>query len=620
MGANKPIEDYAFLSNMLSCALVSRDGSIDWLCLPRFDSDACFAALLGDQSNGFWQIVPAGPYRVTRRYRDGTMILETTFETDTGTATLIDFMPLTEDEDHVDLMRVVRGERGHVTMRMEFILRFGYGAVIPWVRRRDFGLSAVSGPDGLELHTRVALDNENMRTTAEFSVGAGATIPFSLCYHPSHRPRERVVDPDARLKETEAEWRAWVDRGHFAGGRDHPWHEAVQRSLVTLKGLTYRPSGGMVAAATTSLPEEIGGSRNWDYRFCWIRDATLTLYALLSSGYRDEARDWRQWILRAAAGHPRQLQIMYGLAGERRLTEQELPWLPGYENSRPVRIGNAAHAQVQLDVYGELLDTMHAARKYQLGASRDVWAFQKVLLKDLAEKWTLPDEGIWEIRGEKRQFTHSKIMCWVALDRAVKGAEDYGMAGPVAQWRKLRDAIRSDILANGWSEKRKSFVQSYGSDALDASLLVIPLVGFLPPEDPRVVATVDAIRRELTLDGLVRRYRPEEASDGVPGGEGTFLVCSFWMADALSMIGRRGEAHELFEHLLSIRNDLGLLAEQYDAKAKRQLGNFPQAFSHVGIINTANNLVSRSGPAEQRADRSTPDEQDVQEPQPEVQA
>jgi GH15 family glucan-1,4-alpha-glucosidase len=598
---SNPIEDYGFIGNMLSSALVGRDGSIDWLCLPRFDSDACFAALLGNEDNGFWRIAPAGEYTVGRRYRDGTTILETTFETADGAATLIDFMPLGGDEEHVELMRLVRGDRGRVAMRMEFVLRFGYGTAIPWVRRRDFGLSAVAGPDGVELHTDVTLKSENMRTTAEFVVEVGATVPFTLCYRPSFRSRERAVDPQARLAEAEAWWREWSGRCHFNGGADHPWHEAVVRSLVTLKGLTYAPSGGIVAAATTSLPEQIGGTRNWDYRYCWVRDATVTLYALLTSGYREEARAWRQWVLRASAGHPQQLQIMYGLAGERRLTEQELPWLAGYEGSRPVRIGNAAYAQLQLDVYGEILDALHVARTYRLDASHDGWAFQKVLLEGLTGKWQKPDKGIWEMRGRARHFTHSRLMAWVAYDRAVRAVEAFGLSGPVAEWRRIRDAIRDDILANGWSEKRKSFVQSYGSDALDASLLLMPLVGFLAADDPRVVATVDAIHNELTHDGLVLRYRTEEAGDGLSGGEGTFLVCSFWMVDALAMIGRRDKAEELFERLLSMRNDLGLLAEEYDPVAKRQLGNFPQAFSHVGIVNSANNLVSRGGPAEQRA-------------------
>jgi GH15 family glucan-1,4-alpha-glucosidase len=604
---SKLIEDYGFIGNMRSCALVARDGSIDWLCLPRFDSDACFAALLGDEDNGFWRIAPSGKYRVSRRYRGDTAILETTFETEDGAVTLIDFMALDGDEDYVDLVRIVRGDRGRVVMRMDLVLRFGYGTTIPWVQRHSFGLSAIAGPDGIDLRTDLPLKNENMRTSAEFTVEAGKAVPITLSYYPSYRPRRRKVVASALLDETESWWREWAGRCRFNGGGDHKWREAVVRSLVTLKALTYQPTGGILAAATTSLPEQIGGQRNWDYRFCWIRDATMTLYALVSSGYREEARAWRRWVLRTSAGHPQQLQVLYGLAGERRQAEQELNWLSGYEGSRPVRIGNAAYSQLQLDLCGEIMDALHVARKYKLEPSHDGWEFQKVLLKDLEAKWMEPDDGIWEVRGPPKHFTHSRLMTWVAYDRAVTGAEQFGLDGPAAEWRKLRDTIRDDILANGWNDKRKSFVQSYGSDALDAAVLLMPLVGFLPPDDPRVVSTVEAIQRELTDDGLVLRYRPEKTADGLPGGEGTFLVCSFWMADALGMIGRRDEAGELFERLLGLRNDLGLLAEEYDPVDRRQLGNFPQAFSHVGIVNTANNLVSRSGPAEQRASRSEPD-------------
>jgi GH15 family glucan-1,4-alpha-glucosidase len=475
------------------------------------------------------------------------------------------------------------------------------------VRRRPYGLSAIAGPDAVEFHAPVELKNENLRTAAAFEIEAGQSLGFALCYRPSHKAPAPLEDLDDLLAETEKAWREWAAGCTFAGDGGYPhWRDAVVRSLVTLKALTYRPSGGIVAAATTSLPERLGGERNWDYRFCWIRDGTLTLYALLSSGFRDEARAWRGWMLRAAAGHPAQLQIMYGLNGERRLTESELPWLKGYAGSRPVRIGNAAHAQRQLDVYGELIDTLHVARKYDLDSSGDGWAFQQVLLDELEKRWRDPDNGIWEVRGQLRHFTHSRLMCWVAFDRAIHGVEKFGLAGPVARWRRIRDEIHADVLANGWSEKRRSFVQSYGSDALDASLLLVPVVGFLPPDDPRVISTIEAIQRDLTHDGLVLRYQTEEADDGLAGREGTFLVCSFWMADALSMIGRRDEAEDLFERLLGMRNDLGLLAEEYDPVAGRQLGNFPQAFSHVGIVNTANNLVSRAGPAEQRAERSAP--------------
>lgn len=607
---SKRIEDYGLIGNMLSCALVARDGAIDWLCLPRFDSDACFAALLGNAGNGSWRLAPVdADVRASRRYRPGTAILETTFETAEGAVTVIDFMPLARDEEHVDVVRLVRGDRGRVRMRCDLTLRFGYGSILPWVTRTGFGLRAVAGPDAVELHTPVTLINRDMCTRAEFTVGAGGTVPFVLAWHPSHRTAERAIDPLRRLEETEAWWCGWAGTYRFDEDRAHPWRAAVMRSLITLKALTFHPTGGIVAAPTTSLPEGIGGVRNWDYRYCWIRDATLTLYAFLTSGYRDEAEAWRSWLLRAAAGHPNQLQIMYGLAGERRLTEIELPWLSGYEGSRPVRIGNAACGQFQIDIYGELLDTLHVARKFQLPPSPEVWNFQKVLLGELAAKWRDPDHGIWEVRGPPRHFTHSKLMAWVAFDRGVRAVEDFGLAGPVESWKAERARIRDQILAHGWSEVRRSFVQHYGGEALDASLLLVPLTGFLPPDDPRVIATIEAIRRDLVEDGLVLRYRPEEAPDGVAGSEGRFLVCSFWLADALNMIGRHEQACELFDRLLSLRNDLGLLAEEYDPRSGRQLGNFPQAFSHVGLINTAHNLVSARGPAEQRADRAAPAEQ-----------
>ena len=597
------IEDYGFIGNMLSCALVARDGSIDWYCLPRFDSDGCFAALLGSEENGRWQIAPAEEVlRTTRRYRPGTPILETTFETAEGAVTLIDFMPLAEDEEHVDLLRIVRGERGRVRMSLDLVLRFDYGRTIPWVIRTDYGIRAVAGPDAVELRTPIELEGQNMHTRASFTVGAGAQVPFALTWHPSYRPPTRRWAPADRLAETEDWWRRWSNACAFGRGEKHPWREAVQRSMVTLKALSFQPTGAIIAAATTSLPEEIGGERNWDYRYCWIRDATLTLQALLACGYRDEALAWREWMLRAAAGHPKHLQIMYGLAGERQLTEIELPWLDGYEGSRPVRIGNAASGQLQIDVYGEIMDTLHIGRRSMLDPSHTSWNFQKVLLTDLEAKWREPDEGIWEVRGGRQHFTHSRLMAWVAFDRGIKAVEDFGLAGPAERWRRMRAAIRDDLLANGWSERRGSFVQYYGGEALDASLLLIPLVGFLPPDDPRVVATVEAIRRDLVEGGLVLRYRPEDTPDGLRGGEGTFLVCSFWLADALTMMGRLDEAEALFEHLLSLRNDLGLMAEEYDPRAGRQLGNFPQAFSHVGLVNTAHNLVSARGPAEQRAE------------------
>jgi GH15 family glucan-1,4-alpha-glucosidase len=613
---SQPIENYGFIGNMVSGALVGRDGSIDWLCLPRFDSDACFAALLGTPEHGRWLVAPDEEVRrTTRRYRPGTAILETTFETEGGAATVIDFMPLTDDEDYVDLVRVVRGDRGRVRMRTELIVRFGYGKNIPWVRRQEFGLRAIAGPDAVELHTHIDLRGEDFTTRGEFAVAEGESVPFILAYHPSHRPLSRARDCQQSLTETAAFWCEWSgacrferepDRG--GGGGDDEWREAVTRSLITLKLLEYAPTGGIIAAPTTSLPEQIGGVRNWDYRFCWIRDATLTLYALLTSGYREEARAWREWLLRAEAGSPADLQIMYGIAGERRLTELELPWLPGYENSRPVRVGNAAYCQRQLDVYGELMDAMHVGRKFQLEVSDEAWRMQRVLMDNLERIWHEPDEGIWEMRGPRRHFTHSKLMAWVAFDRAVKAVESFGRPGPVERWRGLRETIRADICRHGFSEAKNAFVQYYGGSTLDASLLLMAEVGFLPPEDPRFRGTVEAIERELMFDGLVLRYRSEDDVDGLPGGEGAFLACSFWLADAYGMMGRESDAERLFEHLLSLRNDLGLLAEEYDPRAKRQLGNFPQGFSHIALVNAANNLISSRGPAEQRAEREPPAE------------
>jgi GH15 family glucan-1,4-alpha-glucosidase len=604
---SKPIEDYGFIGNMTSGALVALDGSMDWLCLSRFDSDACFAALLGGPEHGHWQLCPAGETRrVSRRYDPGTAILETTFETAEGKVTLIDFMPFTDDEHYVDVMRLVRGDEGRVNMRMKLVIRFGYGKVVPWVRRHDYGLSAIAGPDALQLYTPVELRGEDLTTVAEFSVGAGAAIPFTLAYHPSHWPARRAPDCQLRLEQTARRWREWSGRCQFERSEADPWRDAVIRSLITLKALTFAPTGGIVAAPTASLPEHIGGVRNWDYRFCWIRDATLVLYALLNSGYREEAHAWREWLLRAVAGDPRQLQIMYGLSGERRLTEFELSWLPGYENSRPVRIGNAAFDQRQLDVPGELMDTLHVARKFQLERNEHAWRLQKTILRQLETDWDQPDEGIWEVRGGQRHFTHSRLMCWVAFDRGIKAVEEFGLDGPVERWRAVRDTIHADICRNGWNEEKRAFVQYYGGSALDASLLLMAEVGFLAPQDPRFVSTVEAIERELLVEGLVLRYRAEDTPDGLPGDEGVFLACSFWLADAYVMLGRRDDAVALFERLLSLRNDLGLLAEEYDPRSGRQLGNFPQAFSHIALINTANNLTSARGPAEQRADHQAP--------------
>lgn len=601
---SKRIEDYGFIGNMLSGALVARDGSIDWLCLPRFDSDACLAALLGTRENGYWRISPAGKgSRTSRRYLPHTLILETSFETEEGVATLVDFMPLSEDPEKVELIRIVRGVSGKVTMRMELALRFGYGRTVPWVRRRDYGINAVSGSDAVELVTPVPLHGEDLRTVAEFDVSEGDVIPFTLAYHPQHRHPRFIDDAGIRLERTADWWREWSRVCQLSGFENPEWKQAVERSLITLKALSYQPSGGIIAALTTSLPEEIGGIRNWDYRYCWIRDATLTLYALTNAGHFTEAGAFREWLLRVSAGSPEQMQIMYGVSGERRLTEIELPWLPGYEGSRPVRIGNGAHNQVQLDVFGELMDALHSTRKSQLGPDAEAWRVQKTMLSMLEGLWREPDEGIWEVRGGRKHFVHSKVMAWVAFDRAIKAVEQFDFDGPIDKWRSIRDEIHAEVLQRGYDSSRNTFVQHYDGAALDASLLLIAEVGFLPPEDPRVHGTVAAIERELIEDGLVLRYRPDETDDGLSGKEGTFLVCSFWLADAYCLCGRYEDAEALFARLLSLRNDVGLLAEEYHPRLERQLGNFPQAFSHVGLINTAYNLRRAAGPAQQRADR-----------------
>jgi GH15 family glucan-1,4-alpha-glucosidase len=585
-----PIEDYGMIGNTYTAALVSREGSIDWLCLPRFDSDSAFAALLGRPEHGRWLITPVDRLvRLSRSYRGETGILETRFETPEGNAKIVDFMALSEEgEDQVDLIRLVYGEKGRVRMRTEIVLRFDYARSIPWVRQHLGGPVAVAGPNAIQFITPVALrGTPDMTTVGEFAVEAGETVPFTMSWYPSHHRAFRYRDPYETLLGTETRWHDWSSHCTLQG----PWREAIIRSLITLRMLTYRPTGGIVAALTTSLPEWIGSVRNWDYRFCWIRDATLTLYALLSSGYRNEARAWREWLMRAAAGHPSEMQIMYGLAGERRLTEYELPWLPGYEGSQPVRIGNAAHEQLQLDVYGELIDALHAANRYGLEASPFAWSLQVNLLEYLETIWEQPDQGIWEIRGEPRHFTFSKVMAWVAFDRAIKSVEQYGFEGPRAHWEDLRRRIAAEILERGYDPKRNTFVQYYGARDLDASLLLIPQLGFLPPEDPRVRGTIEAVERELVQDGFVCRYPSRPGADGLPPGEGVFLACSFWLANSLALIGRRGDAIALFERLLALRNDLGLLAEEYDPIAKRQLGNFPQAFSHTAIINTAAHLA-----------------------------
>jgi GH15 family glucan-1,4-alpha-glucosidase len=599
---SKPLEQYGLIGNMISAALVGADGSIDWLCLPRFDSPACFAALLGTPDNGRWLIAPQdASYRATQRYLPGTAVLETHFEGPDGAVTLTDFMPLTQDEQRVDVVRMVRGVRGEVAMQMDLTLRFNYGQIIPWVRRRDYGLSAVAGPDAVELHTPLPLAGRNMKTVADFTLREGDTVPFTLSYHPSHKEPHFVPDRSESLARRVSWWREWSGRSTFP--QDEPrWYEAVTRSLITLKLLTFEPTGGIVAAPTTSLPEAIGGSRNWDYRYCWLRDSALTLYALVNSGYRSEAESWRQWVLRATAGHPRQLRIMYGIAGEHWLPENEIPWLPGYENSRPVRIGNAASDQIQLDIYGEVAETLYAARQAGLGPI-DTGQFEPVTLQHLEEIWQTPDHGIWEMRGPKRDFTHSRVMCWTAFDRASKIAEQFGLSGPVDHWRALRDRIHAEVCDKGFNPSRNSFTQYYGGTAVDASLLLLPQVGFLKPDDPRIVGTIKAVEQDLLHNGLLLRYVTDEVDDGVDGSEGAFLACSFWLADAYVLSGRYEEAVELFERLLSLRNELGLLAEEYDTVHKRMTGNFPQAFSHVGLINTAHNLVRRRGPARQRAER-----------------
>jgi GH15 family glucan-1,4-alpha-glucosidase len=591
------LEDYALIGDCETAALVSRTGSIDWLCWPRFDSGACFAALLGTAEHGRWLIGPVEPQvRVTRSYRDRTLILETRVETDGAAVTVLDFMP--PRGRNSDVVRIVRGERGRMRMRTELVLRFDYGRTIPWVSRlADGTFRAIAGPDLVTLHTPVPLRGKDLTTVGEFDVAEGTAVSFVLTHGPSHLPPPRAVDPVRALERTEAFWTAWTSRCQSDG----EWSDAVIRSLITLKALTYAPTGGLVAAPTTSLPEQLGASRNWDYRFCWLRDATLTLLALMNAGYYDEARTWRDWLLRAAAGAPAQLQIMYGLAGERRLTEWEVPWLPGYEDSRPVRIGNAAHGQLQLDVFGEVMDALHQGRRGGLDSRAEDWAFQRAILEHLTTLWTQPDEGIWEVRGRRRHFTFSKVMAWVAFDRGIRAVEKYGLEAPVNAWRDTRRAIHQDVCANGYNSGLGSFVQSYGSTELDASLLLLPTVGFLPPSDARVLGTIEAVERRLFVDGFLLRYDTATSDDGLPSGEGAFLACSFWLADAYVMAGRLDDARRLFERLLELRSDLGLLAEEYDTGAHRLVGNYPQAFSHIALVNTAHNLARASKPAEQRS-------------------
>lgn len=589
------IEDYAMIGDLHTAALVSRAGSIDWLCLPRFDSPACFAALLGTDDHGRWSIQPAGEVReVRRRYRRGTLILETDFETDDGAVTLIDCMP--PRRDHPALVRLVVGRRGRTAMKMQLVLRFDYGSIVPWVRHVAGEMHAIAGPDMVCLRTPVEIRGQGLSSVAEFEIAAGQVVPFTLAWHESTDPTPLEIDAEAAVNDAEQWWQEWSGRCRCEG----PWGEAVRESLILLKALIYAPTGGMAAAATTSLPEKLGGERNWDYRFCWLRDATFMLYALIGGGYVEEAAAWRQWLLRAVAGEASQMNIMYGLRGERRLTEIELDWLPGYENSKPVRVGNAAHRQFQLDVFGEIMDVLHLARRAGLETEQDAWDLQLHLLEHLEQVWQQPDEGIWEIRGERRRFTHSRVMAWVAVDRMIKSAEQFQMPGPLAHWRSLRDEIHAQTCREGFDERKGAFVQYYGSRELDASLLMIPLVGFLPPGDPRVRGTVEAIERELMVDGFVLRYKNHQTLDGLPEGEGAFLPCTFWLADNLNLIGRRRDAVEMFERLLSLRNDVGLLSEEYSPHDCRLVGNFPQAFSHVSLINTAHNLSSAEGPAAHR--------------------
>jgi GH15 family glucan-1,4-alpha-glucosidase len=581
------IEDYALIGDTQSAALVSRDGSIDWLCMPRFDSAACFAALLGEPRHGRWLLAPAdrASRGVRRRYREGTLVLETEHAAETGRVRVIDCMPPRDRTP--DIVRLVEGVEGAVRMRMELVPRFDYGAVVPWIRAMDGVQLAIAGPDALALRSAVETRGQGPAVSADFTVVAGQRVPFVLSWHSSHVPPPPPLDAIAAVEDTIAWWREWTSRCTYQG----PWREPVERSLITLKALTYAPTGGIVAAPTTSLPERLGGVRNWDYRFCWLRDATFTLYALLISGHHEEACAWREWLLRAVAGDPAQLQILYGVAGERRLPEVVLDWLPGYKASAPVRTGNAAARQLQLDVYGEVMDVMHQTRRHGLPPDPWAWRLQHALLDFLESGWQQPDEGLWEVRGPRQHFTHSKVMAWVAFDRAVKAVERFGLAGPVERWRACAAAIHDEVCRRGFDAQRGCFTQAYGSPRLDASLLMIPLVGFLPPTDPRVAGTLRAVERELLRDGFVLRYLTGEVEDGLPPGEGAFLACTFWLADNYALTGRVDDARRLFERLLALRNDVGLLSEEYDPVAGRMLGNFPQAFSHVGLINTAFNLT-----------------------------
>jgi GH15 family glucan-1,4-alpha-glucosidase len=604
-----PIEDYAFIGDLHTAALVGRDGSIDWFCAPRFDSAAAFAKLVGGPSNGFWRIAPAASpldaerpaLLATRRaYRPDTLVLETEWELPEGTVRITDCMPIREAGP--EIVRLVEGVSGRVQMRLDLVIRFGYGSIVPWVRRLDGLLSAIAGPDGLALWSPMPTHGEGLSTVAEFSVAQGQHIPFVLAWYPSHLPPPHPVDGAYCVDDTAQWWANWSSRAAVA---DTSWREAVIRSEITLKALTYAPTGGVVAAVTTSLPETLGGSRNWDYRYCWLRDATFTLVALMAAGYHDEAVTWRDWLLRAVAGEPSKLQIMYGPAGERQLIETELDFLAGYEGSRPVRIGNAAAGQFQLDVYGEVISALHESRRGGMDISAEAWNLEVLLLDFLESGWKQPDDGIWEVRGPRRHFTHSKVMAWVAMDRAVRDVEEFGLDGPAQRWKAVRQQIHDEVCEKGFDRERNTFTQFYGSRTLDASTLMIPLVGFLPASDPRVAGTLDAVQRELTRDGFVLRYDAEGAGDvdGLSGREGAFLACSFWLVDNLELAGRHDEAISLFGKLLSLRNDVGLLSEEYDPVAGRLVGNFPQAFSHISLVNSAVNLSRDLAPGLSHAER-----------------
>ncbi len=593
------IEDYALIGDCETAALVNRLGSIDWLCWPHFASPACFAALVGTEENGHWLIAPQNATPGTRRYLDHTLILETSFETQAGRVVLLDFMPLRGRNS--DLVRIVRGVRGRVPMTMELVLRFDYGRSTPWVTRLQDGvLRAIAGPDMVVLQTTAPIRGENLKTVSDFTIHEGETVTFVLSYGPSYEDLPQPVDPEQALRETVSFWQEWAGKAHLCG----EYADAVERSLITLKALTYRHTGGIVAAPTTSLPEQLGGPRNWDYRYCWLRDATFTLLALMNAGYFEEASAWRDWLLRATAGSPDQVQIMYGIRGERGLIEWEVDWLCGYEGSKPVRIGNAASEQLQLDVYGEVADAFLHAHLGGIPPCETALALQLSLTNHLAAIWQQPDQGIWEVRGGPQQFTYSKVMVWVAFDRAIQNAEKFGLQGAVDHWRKVRHQIHCEVCEKAYDSQLGSFTQSYGSKELDASLLLIPLVGFLPWTDPRVAGTVGAIEKYLMPDGFVMRYNTGNVDDGLPAGEGAFLACSFWMVSALKMLGRNDDAKGLFDRLLSLRNDVGLLAEEYDPKAKRQLGNFPQALSHIALINAAFEFTRASSPGQQRAQSS----------------